>query len=208
MRDDMCRREVSDPALVRLLSSPVRQEIVDTLAMLGGVAGGGEAGVASLAEQLGLPADGLYYHLRALVAGGLVEEISSDKRAERRYRLAGEGATAIRLVYELGARGNAAELRGFARAMLHIAGRDFERALAGGDAVVAGPQRELWASRNKGWLSPADLAEVNSLLNRLSALTGQPKAAGREQLASLAFVLAPVNPRPKRRNRQRADASA
>jgi DNA-binding transcriptional ArsR family regulator len=202
MSDDMCRRAVSDPALVRLLSSPVRQEIVDTLATLGG-----EAGVAGLAEQLGLPADGLYYHLRALVAGGLVEEILGHKGAERRYRLAGEGATAIRLAYDLGADGNSAELRSFAQAMLQIAGRDFEQALAGGDAVVAGAKRELWASRNKGWLSSADLAEVNVLLNRLSALTGQPKAAGREHLASLAFVLAPVNARPKRRTRQSAEES-
>lgn len=202
MSDDMSRRAISDPALVRLLSSPVRQEIVDTLATLGE-----EAAVASLAEHLGLPADGLYYHLRALVEGGLVEDIHGHRGAERRYRLAGEGATAIRLVYDLGAEGNAAELRSFAQAMLHIAGRDFEQALAGGDAVVAGPRRELWASRNKGWLSSADLAEVNVLLNRLSALTGQPKAAGRQHLASLAFVLAPVNARPKRRTRQSAEES-
>lgn len=66
--DDL--REVRDPAQVRLLSSPVRQEMVDTLAALGG-----EAGVANLADQLGRPADGLYYHLRALVLGGLVEEL-------------------------------------------------------------------------------------------------------------------------------------
>ncbi len=78
MIDNIFKRAVSNRALVRLLSSPVRQEIVDTLATLGG-----EAGVASLADQLGLPADGLYYHLRALVAGGLVDEIPGHSGAER-----------------------------------------------------------------------------------------------------------------------------
>ena len=194
MSDGIDCRSVGDPAQVRLLSSPVRQELVDTLAALGG-----EAGVASLAEQLGRPADGLYYHLRALVAGKLVEEIAGHEGGERRYRLAGEGHAPLRLAYDLSAGGNAAELRAFAYGMLQIAGRDFEHALASGDAVVAGAGRDLWASRNKGWLSSADVAEVNTLLNRLSELTSQPKADGREHLASLAFVLAPIDARPKRR---------
>lgn len=186
-------RAVRNPAQVRLLSSPVRQEIVDTLTALGG-----EAGVASLAEQLGRPSDGLYYHLRALVAGGLVDELP-DVGAERRFRLAGKSGAPLRLVYDLGPGGNAAELRTFADGLLQIAGRDFENALESGDAVVAGVERELWASRNKGWLSREDIVEVNALLGRLSELTSQPKADGRDRLASFAFVLAPINARPKRR---------
>lgn len=195
-------RAVRDPAQVRLLSSPVRQEMVDTLAALGG-----EAGVADLAEQLGRPADGLYYHLRALVAGGLVEELSGGG-AERRFRLAGEGGAPLRLVYDLGAEGNAAELRAFVSGLLQIAGRDFDNALEGGNAIVVGTGRELWASRNKGWLSPADVAEVNALLARLGELTSQPKAVGRDRLASLAFVLAPLDVRPKRRMSRKADQTA
>jgi len=185
-------RVIRDPAQLRLLSSGVRQEMVDTLAALGG-----EAGVASLAEQLGRPADGLYYHLRALVAGGLVEELPTDG-GERRFRLVGDGGP-LRLSYDLGPNGNAAELRAFARGLLQIADRDFEAALGRSDTVVAGPARTLWASRNKGWLTAADVAEVNALLVRLGELTSQPKADGREQLVSLAFVLAPTEARAKRR---------
>ena len=186
-------RVIRDPARVRLLSSAVRQEMVDTLAALGG-----EAGVASLAEQLGRPADGLYYHLRALVAGGLVEELPSDG-GERRFRLAGIGDGPLRLSYDLGPNGNAEELRAFIHGLLQIAGRDFQAALGRSDTVVDGPARTLWASRNKGWLTAADVAEVNALLARLGELTSQPKADGREQLVSLAFVLSPTEARPKRR---------
>jgi DNA-binding transcriptional ArsR family regulator len=188
------RRAVRDPALIRLLSSAVRQEIVDTLASLGG-----EASVAAMAEHLGRPADGLYYHLRALVDGGLVEEAAATDEDERRYRLAGEGDGPIRLAYDLGTQGNRRELGGFARALLQIAARDFEAALTTAEAVTEGPARELWASRNKGWLSKDDLREVSSLLERLSELSSQPKAPGRERLMSLAFALAPLSPRPKRR---------
>jgi len=199
MNEDDGSRAVSDPAQVRLLSSPARQEIVDTLAALGG-----EAGVASLAGQLGRPADGLYYHLRALVAGRLVEELPREG-GERRFRLAGEGGAPLRLVYDLGPNGNAAELRAFANGLLQVAGRDFESALERGDAAVIGAGRELWASRNKGWLSPGDIAEVNAILERLSELTSQPKVAGRDRLISLAFVLAPIDAQPKRRTSRSAD---
>ena len=121
---------------------------------------------------------------------------------ERRFRLAGEGRAPLRLVYDLGPKGNAAELRAFSQGLLQIAGRDFERALESGDAAVAGTGRELWASRNKGWLSPRDIAEVNALLQQLSELTSQPKATGRDRLTSLAFVLALLMPSPSAAHRE------
>ena len=64
---------------IELLASPTRIELIDTLEALGG-----EATVAELAAQLGRPADGLYYHLRQLAAGGLIVEEESAEG--RRYR--------------------------------------------------------------------------------------------------------------------------
>jgi DNA-binding transcriptional ArsR family regulator len=188
------RRAVTDPAQVRLLGSPVRQEIVDTIAALGG-----QASVSALAEQLGRPADGLYYHLRALVRGGLLGETASPGAGECGYRLLGDDCAPLRLVYDLGPGGNKPEVRAFVRALLQVTGRDFEQALDTPGVAVGGPRRALWASRNKGWLSPEDMAEAVRLLERISALMSQPKAPGRDHLASCAFVLAPLNPRPKRR---------
>jgi DNA-binding transcriptional ArsR family regulator len=191
------RRAVADREQIRLLSSPVRQEMVDTLAALGGA-----ASVAALADQLGRPADGLYFHLEKLVRGGLVEKAATAEGEEQLYRLAGEGDAPLRLAYRTGPDGNAAELSAFGRGLLQIAGRDFDEALAMEGVATAGPRRELWASRNKGWLSAGDVEEVNALLERLSALTSQPRAAGRDRLMSCAFVLAPVSPRPRRRGRR------
>jgi len=188
------QRAVRDPAQIRLLSSAVRQEIVDTLAALGG-----EASVAAMAAHLGRPADGLYYHLRALTDGGLVEEVPVASNDERRYRLAGEGDGPLRLAYDLGPQGNGRELGAFADALLQIAAQDFEAALTSEEVLTEGPERELWVSRNKGWLSKEDIREVSRLLERLSALTSQPRALGRERLLSFAFALAPLCPRSKRR---------
>nr|WP_114999843.1 helix-turn-helix domain-containing protein [Xanthomonas campestris] len=194
------RHLISRPEQVRLLSSSVRQEIVDTLASLGGT-----ASTAELAEQLGRPADGLYYHLRELVAGDLLTEVA-EIGGERVFRLAGEGAGPVRLVYDLSRHGNADELARFARSLLQVAQQDFEAALKADGVVTEGKRRELWVSRNKGWLSDDDIQEVNVLLERLSALTSQPKAEGRNRLASLAFALAPTKPQPKRRGTQSANA--
>ncbi|WP_344697348.1 helix-turn-helix domain-containing protein [Sphingomonas rosea] len=185
-------RLIRDRVQIRLLSSPVRQEIVDTLAALGG-----EADVSSLAEHLGRPADGLYYHLRSLAQGGLIREIRRD--GGRLFALVGEGKTPLRLVYDLSPDGNGAALKEFVKGLLHVAGRDFETAVESGSAVVAGTRRELWASRNKGWLAPQDIQEVNALLLRLSELTSQPRSAGRDRLVSVAFMMSPIDPKGKRR---------
>jgi DNA-binding transcriptional ArsR family regulator len=188
------RRQIADPGQIRVLSSPVRQEIVDTLASLGG-----RASVAELAHQLGRPTDGLYYHVRVLVRAGLIEAVPSSEGEERVYRLCGEGDQPLRLAYRPGPQGNLAALKGFARSLLQVAGIDFENALHARGVALTGARRELWAARNKGWVSPQDLEEINVLIERLNTLASQPAAPGRERLVSFAFALAPVNPRPKRR---------
>jgi hypothetical protein len=83
--------------------------------------------------------------------------------------------------------------------MLRIASRDFAAAIASPDAVVDGPRRELWAARGKGWVSAADLEELNRLLQRLADMLRQPRRGADDRLISLCFVLAPVAARPKRR---------
>jgi DNA-binding transcriptional ArsR family regulator len=187
-------RAISEPRHVRLLASPVRHEIVDTLSALGGT-----ASVAALAEQLGRHADGLYYHLRLLCRAGLVEEIEREPRGGRRFRLAGTGKAPLRLAYRAGIGGNAPALSSYAHGLLQVAERDFARALRMPGVAMSGPRRELWAARNKGWVGAADLAEINRLLERLCDLTSRPRGAGRDRLVSLVFVLAPSSRRPKRR---------
>lgn len=187
-------RQIDDPKRIRVLASPVRHEIVDTLSALGGT-----ATVARLAEHLGRHADGLYYHLRLLKKAGLVEELSSEDGGERAFRLAGSGKEPLRLAYRVQRGGNGSALETYARGLLKVAQRDFTQALAIPDVVASGPRRQLWAARNKGWVSSADLAEVNSLLERLCTLTSQKREGGRDVLVSLAFSLTPLAPSAKRR---------
>jgi len=187
-------RAISDPNRIRVLASPVRHELVDTLSALGGT-----ASVAALAEQLGRPADGLYYHLRVLCKAGLVQEIDGPEGAERLYRLAGTGRAPLRLAYRAGRGGNTSALSSYAHGLLKVAEHDFKRALEMPGVVVSGERRQLWAARNKGWVGRAELQEVNRLLEKLCDLTSRARGPGRDSLVSLAFVFSPLARRSKRR---------
>lgn len=186
-------RAIDHPSLIEVLASPVRQEIVDTLAALGG-----EASAAELAEQLGRHMDGLYYHLKILCKAQLVVAVDSGAEAGRRYRLGGDGQP-LRLAYSAGDASRAQALCSFVHGLLQVAEHDFGEALANEDVVTEGAGRELWAARNKAWLSETELAEVNQLLERLCTLMSRPHTPERSHLLSCTFVLAPHRALPKRR---------
>lgn len=178
---------------IELLASPTRIEIVDTLEALGSA-----VTVAELAAQLGRPADGLYYHLRQLAAGGLIEQ--EETADGRRYRTRTRAGDRLRLRYRPGATANAQAVARVAASVLRVAGRDFARAIADGASVVEGPRRELWAARGKGWADAADLAEINRLLTRLMDLLHRPCKTRGGRLIALSWVLAPIDAKPARRS--------
>jgi len=182
---------------IELLASPTRIELIDTLEALGG-----EATVAELAAQLGRPADGLYYHLRQLAAGGLIVEEESAEGRRYRSRVRGER---LRLRYRPGASANSKAVGRVAASVLRVAGRDFARAIADAGTNVEGPLRELWASRGKGWVGRTELAEINRLLLRLITLLQRPRSARRDRLIALSWILAPVDAKPARRGARNAD---
>src|SRR3569623_639157 len=180
---ELPRQDIDKPRQIALLAAPARQELIDTLESLGG-----EAAVAELASHLGKPADGLYYHLRLLVKGGLLEELP-DQGEGRRYRTRTAEGHRLRLKYAPGSNARTAAVGRVTAGMLRIAGRDFDAALARPDTVTEGEARELWASRSKGWLGPDELAEVNRLLGRVLELMHRRKGGDDDQLMALAWVL-------------------
>lgn len=196
-RDRFRGGRITDPAAIAALASPVRQELFDTLEALGGV-----ATIAELAEQLGRPADGLYYHVDLLRRAGLLIAAPAGRsragRSERRYRIPGPLGRQVGLGYRPREPRNAAAVRAVVGGMLRIARRDFDRALVG-DVVVQGPHRELWAARGTGWVSDAELTAINRLLVQLTRLLRRPRGGARHRLISLCYVLAPMTPRPLRR---------
>jgi len=186
---------IEDDAALAALVSTVRQEIVDTIESLGG-----DVAIADIAAQLGRPADGIYYHVRRLVDSGVLREGDDpgDGRG-RRYRTAAQRGKRVQLKYGRGSRANNATVAKVVGGLLRTAARDFNGALRGGEAIGEGSLRDLWASRLKGWVADDDLREINRLLARLSELLQQPRDPRRDRLVSLAWILAPIDDRPLRR---------
>ena len=187
---------IADARQIRALSSPIRQDILDAVTAIG------PCSVSELAAATGRPADGLYYHIRRLLAVKLLKEVPGNGagRAELRLDVAQK---AFYLKYQPESRANKAAVLRVIGAMVRSAERTFRRGFTPDVAVVEGPRRNLWAGRWRGALSPAELAEVNALLNRLNALMRSGRRDGNagvepdRALYELTFILAPTPSRSK-----------
>ena len=179
---------------MRALAAPTRQEIVDVLPRMGTVS------VAELATALGRPADSLYHHLRILKRAGLVRNAGSRWLEGRRESLFRAVAPEMSLRYELGKKGNGRQINAIIAAMLRLGIRDFSNSFETTDASVSGPNRELWALRKTGWLSRAQIAEVNRYIEKLMHVMAAPSRNGR--LYAVTIVLTPLSRRSHRHDEQ------
>lgn len=179
---------IRDRSQLRSLASPVRQEIVDVLCELGTLS------VVELAATLDRPADALYYHLRALLKCGLVERAGHRLAGKRKEELFRSVSPDLRLHYETGADGNAAEITAIVGSMLRLGTRDFARAFRQRDASVSGEGRELWALRRTGWLTSRQIVALNRSMTKLSDAVSKPRGEGR--LYAITLLLTPVRRKP------------
>lgn len=186
--------DITDPEQLEALASPARQEIVDTVIALG------RCSIREIAEALGRPADGLYYHIRALVQVGLLVEASSRTTGQREEALYAAPTRGImRLRYRPEDAEHSAAVRRIVSGMLRSAERDFGAGLDPAIARCAGGRRNITASRQKAWLGREELGEVNALLARLQQILQDATPEDGGDLVSLTCVLAPIEPAPVRR---------
>jgi hypothetical protein len=182
---------VSGRKQLEALVSPIRQELVDTLSRMG------TASVAEIGAALGRPADGLYYHLRALQRADLVVSARARSRNGRQEALFRTVAPVVALRYPRAGRGRNEPLPTIVASMLRLGIRDFRRAYGGGRAVLEGPRQELWALRATGWLSPAELAGINRRIRDLRDAIAGPRRDGR--LYGITVLLTPLDHRARKR---------
>jgi len=178
----------------KVLTSPVRQELLDVLARVGDVS------LAELGALLGRPADGLYHHVRLLVRVGLVRRAGERVRGRRREALFRAAAPQFALRYTPPTRPHVAAMNAIVAAMLRLGIRDFHRAMAGGALRVEGPERDVWALRTTGWLRTPQLREVNRAIAALSRTATRQEAAG--QLYAVTVLLTPLRQRTNRTGRR------
>ncbi len=186
---------VRDPRQLKVLESPVRAEIVDSFAA------SAPCSVAFVAQQLGRTPESLYYHVKKLIAAGLLHEAGEQVVAKTRETL--YATTARELI--LGSPGKSkAKLDSIVKIMLgnlKLTQKDVEFSFRDPDSQFAGPDRDVYAGRSKGWLTDANRKEAMGLLDRLAEIMkdGQPGAGRR--LFALNLALTPVQTRQSARTR-------
>lgn len=191
------------------LKAPTRQEILDVLAPMG------DASIAEIAVALGRPADSLYYHMRILQKSGLVLAAGERTTGTHREALFRTPSPDMRLAYEPGPKGNARNVTPIVDAMLRLTARDVVEGFQDEGVVVAGDNRELWATRTTSWLTVQELMKVNLYIAKLRNVTTQ-SPAGNGRLFGLTMVLTPLNrfteaansPKLSPRNRSRKSTSS
>lgn len=185
-------RVKSEKQLVAL-TSPARQEIVDAFQAAG------RATVAQVAEQLGRPADSLYYHVRKLISVGLLVEVGqqrSGSRDEAIYDLPGS----ISVTYDVGNPRIMEPLGRAVSAMMRLGDRDFRAASRSKNAKGDGPNRNLWGGRAKAWLTGAQVREVRKHLEAIVGILHGASRTSKSQLHSVTWVMAPVEPNDRARS--------
>ena len=110
------------------LAAAARQEIFDVLEQRGTVS------VAELAAVLGRPADGLYFHLRALTRAGLVRQAGHRTRSGRKETLYRTVKPEVQLAYAITAMTGATAQRELGDS--HDKGGRHENPLAEGDKAL------------------------------------------------------------------------
>ena len=180
---------------VRAVASPVRAAAVDALEVIG------PATVAQLAEVLGYPPDGLYYHVAALKRLGLVIEVEPEKgAAASRFDVRGRPVT---LRYRLNDRAQGRAMSAVVSTMLRSAARGFQRAYVPGFAQVDGPNRNLRAGRRTAWLTSGELRVLNRYIERIHTMFGQGRPQRRNaRLHEFTYVLSPSLPAGRRLTRR------
>jgi DNA-binding transcriptional ArsR family regulator len=188
------RREISNPAQLRALASPARQELVDLLARTGPATAG------ELGRLIGRPADGLYYHLRALERAGLIASGIARPRGGRGERVFRAAHREPALRHDPGSEGNSRAVAAIVAAMLRLGIRDFRKACASADVRTHGPRRELWALRVTGRLSPGELANANRRMRDLRDTLGRRRVKG--DLYAVTILLTPLGHRARKKQRR------
>ena len=180
--------DIREPKQIRALASMVRQDIVGVLESEGPLS------VRQLGEQLQMPADALYYHIRLLLKAGLLMKSESDE-GHLVVDVAGRPA---RLIYDPDDRRNRVAVTEVVRTIMRTAARRFARAFRPG-ASVSGARRSLWAGHARGRLTQAELEQVNQHIAAILEIVNGAQRSARAGAAGtaheFAYVLHPVTSR-------------
>ena len=193
MSRDESEYRIEDPQQIAELVSPVRMEILDAMSSLA------PCSIAELAEELGRPADSLYYHVRKLVKCGLLLDAGAREKGGRTETLFGVHAKRMRVAHDHRDEERMQLIADASSAMLRQADRNLRTELLSGNDTGDGLRRHTGAGRNRAWLTPREIEQVNRLVARIANIYMGAERRKSATLHSFSFAMSPIPTGRRRR---------
>jgi DNA-binding transcriptional ArsR family regulator len=169
---------IKQAAQLKVLESATRLEILDA------VAADGPCSIADLAVELGKTPESLYPHVKKMLSVGLVKEAGERSLEGRSELLYATPSRRMAIGTRPLSKARREALVRISRSCARVAQRDLELNMRQPDWIEVGPERNGHWSRNKGWFTPDELAELNELLSRIEDLAERGRRRpGTEPLA-------------------------
>ena len=181
---------IKSPEQIAAITSPGREEIIDTIAQIG------PCTISELARAIGRPRNALYYGVKALRDCGLLVETCRSIARAKTTAVYDVAARPMAVNFSVDTPQRRAAVNSLAEARLKHAIKGFKRASSATGLRTSGPARNLLATRVKGWLSESGLMEVNRLLEEIVDVMSRPGCA-RDRAFDLTFALYPTSPNAK-----------
>ncbi len=180
---------------VRLLASPVRMEILNSLA------GVRRASIAELGKLLGRAPSSLYHHVAQLVEAGLILEGGRRPTGAHDELVYEAAADEIGLAHDPADAELSAAIADAMAANLRAAERDFRAALCEGTGRVRGRGKDTFGGRYKGWLEEADRRELFEHVEAIATIFGRRQGSTGGRLVTATIATCPAAVKRQRRER-------
>lgn len=172
---------MTEASEVRAIASPTRHAIYKVIQSQG------EASVREIAAQLGRHPSSLYKQIDQLEEAGVIREVGTRATGKRDARVF--SAEKMWIKYEPDDPELIDALNAFVQAELRNAGRKIADAFEEGTAVTSGKGRDTYFASMFGWLTKEELAELNDLLDEVTALMqGKARRPGTTLVATLPML--------------------
>ena len=150
----------------------------------------GELTVQALAEQLGAKPQSLYRHLDQLCEIGLIEECDQVRTTKNFARVYRSTVDSISLAPESGTPEELDAIADVIDSQLRHAGKEVRAALASSDE---GDSPRVRTNSGIGWLTDAEEAKVNKLLDEVARIFREAQQGPKKTLRAYTVAVRPVD---------------
>ncbi len=168
------------------INSAIRLEMLVLIVTIG------PCSIRELAEQLDRAADGLYHHMRILVASGLVVEVDRRKVGKQTEVIYDAIARDITIDRDIAHRKTRERISRLFRTMIQHAQRMMEAALHDPQTMLEGENQNVKLSWTASWLDDRQLARVRAHQDAINEILQAGLKQRKGRLFAVLTYLAPI----------------